>query len=107
MLSRSSRYIDTEILRYDSKDCFDLWKRVSEILHSDDSLNFLEHTVNSPEVGCLDLIADRYYNNERLWWFIAAFNNIIDPVADMYPGQTLKIPSLLFIQSFIARSQNG
>lgn len=107
MLSKSSRYTDTDLIQSDSKEYFVIWKRVQEITDSEESLSFLEHTVTAPEVGCLDLLADRYYNNEKLWWFIAAFNNIIDPVSEMYPGQVLKVPPLLFVQSFVARSQHG
>jgi len=40
----------------------------------------------------LDYIAYKYYNDERLWWIIAEFNNIKMPL-DIYPRQVLRFPS--------------
>jgi hypothetical protein len=40
----------------------------------------------------LDILAKRYYNDEELWWVIAARNHIDLPDAQMYKGRRLKIP---------------
>jgi len=107
MYSRNSRYVDSDLITENDVKFFSIWTRIKEIKTSTESINFLEHTIQQSEVGCLDILADRYYNNQRLWWYIAAFNNIINPIEDMFVGQTLKIPSLTYLQTFLARSQHG
>ena len=44
----------------------------------------------------LNLIADKFYNNPQLWRPIAVSNQIDDP-RSIFPGQSLRIPSLPFI----------
>ncbi len=51
------------------------------------------HVVTSGEVNRIDLISFRYFNDVRLWWVIAAANNLIDPM-DLEPGTVLRIPSM-------------
>lgn len=41
----------------------------------------------------LDLLADKYYNDARLWWIIAYANNIHDAPIGLEEGQTLRIPT--------------
>lgn len=43
--------------------------------------------------GRLDLIAAVFYNEPRLWWFIAQFNNILDPATEIVAGRILLIPT--------------
>ena len=94
MLSKNSRYIDTtELTNSSGENYFALWERVDELRQCVDALDYFEHTIVQREVGCIDIIAERYYNNERLWWFIAAFNGIIDPVKEMEVGKVLLIPN--------------
>jgi nucleoid-associated protein YgaU len=52
------------------------------------------------------MLAVRYYGPgyERLWWVIMQANNIIDPSAEMYPGQRLLIPPRASVLRFIARA---
>lgn len=40
------------------------------------------------------LIAYRNFGDERLWWVVADFNDILDPMVDLVPGAVLRIPSL-------------
>ena len=105
MISKASRYTDTDLI--DSGlgiSYWGVWSRIQELKDAQESFNFKEHTVVSSELGCLDILAQYYYNNERLWWVIAAFNNIIDPVREMYVGQKLKIPSSQYMMLFTART---
>ena len=105
MISVNSRYIDTKLIKFSGDYTYwGLWKRVSELRDSEKSFKFKEHRVKSYEVGCLDILAERYFNNERLWWIIAAFNNFIDPVQDMIQGQIIKIPSVQFVMLFLGRT---
>lgn len=41
----------------------------------------------------LDLLADKYYNDPKLWWIIAYANNIHDAPIGLEEGQTLRIPT--------------
>ena len=51
------------------------------------------HFVTAGEVGRLDLIARKWYNNLNLWWVIAETNSIKDPL-DFEAGIALRIPTL-------------
>ena len=51
--------------------------------------NAIEHIVQGEET--LDSLADRYYNDDTLWWLLADVNNIFFAF-DLEPGQTLTIP---------------
>jgi hypothetical protein len=63
------------------------------------------HTVETAEIGFLDLLASRYYGAgmESMWWVIAYVNAIIDPDLEMFVGQVLLIPSQTAVSTFIAR----
>ena len=41
-----------------------------------------------------DLLAYKAYGDYTLWWVIAEYNNIRDPLFDMKIGQTIVIPQL-------------
>lgn len=40
-----------------------------------------------------DEIARHYLGDAKLWWIIAAANQILDPMVELYPGRRLIIPS--------------
>lgn len=51
------------------------------------------------QTDTLDYLALKYYNNPTLWWVIAYFNDIQDPLADLQDRfSVLKIPSISGIQ---------
>lgn len=52
----------------------------------------------------LDQLAKQYYDDEALWWVIAAKNNIDLPDAELYQGQTLLIPSPDFVNGKLLRN---
>lgn len=45
------------------------------------------------ETDRLDLLADRYYGDSKMWWIIATANNINDATFFIEPGTQLRIPS--------------
>lgn len=45
------------------------------------------------ETDRLDLLADKYYGDSRMWWIIATANNINDATFFIEPGTQLRIPS--------------
>ena len=59
------------------------------------------YNVQENESGRLDLIANRIYNNPRLWWAIAIANNIEDALTEPVSGVSLKIPSINAINRYI------
>jgi hypothetical protein len=41
----------------------------------------------------LDLLAQKYYKDPRMWWIIATANNLNDASLAVEPGRQLRIPS--------------
>ncbi len=92
LLSRTSRYKDTQAFDAGGLVEFGLWESPAEFQNLPAGSRV--HTVKSHEVGFLDILAVLYFGDgyEGMWWAIAQANNIIDPEADMYPGMRLVIP---------------
>lgn len=68
---------------------FGVWQRPIDFTDYDfDSY----HIVTRDEVGRLDLIAYKYYNDSTLWWVIADANQLNNYLDDMFAGQELAIP---------------
>ncbi len=57
--------------------------------------------VRSGEVGALDLISERVYGTDRLWWVLAIANDIIDPFLDVTANKELKFPTFSYVTSSI------
>lgn len=53
---------------------------------------YTTHTITEFDIGRLDLIAYRYYEDVTLWWVICLFSGIRNPLTDMVIGETLIIP---------------
>lgn len=94
-LSTDTRYVDTTLLKdaLTKKLYFDLWEVPLDESFFDQTVDDIEHTIEANEVGCLDMLAWKYYDNEHLWWIIAWYNGVVNPVTEMSAGQILKIPS--------------
>lgn len=45
------------------------------------------------ETDRLDILADKYYGDSKMWWIIATANNINDATFFVEPGTQLRIPS--------------
>lgn len=93
-LSETSRY-NWSVLYVDSRNG-DFWGtrqplRLRE--HNSDSF----HVVTDADSKRIDLIAWKYYQDVRLWWVIAEFNNINNPL-EIPEGTTLRIPSYERVQ---------
>jgi hypothetical protein len=41
----------------------------------------------------LDILANKYYGDTRLWWIIATANNLNDASLSIAPGTQLRIPA--------------
>lgn len=51
----------------------------------------------------IDLIADRFYQDARLWWVVAWANNLEILPTDLVEGQQLRIPSSDFVENELLR----
>lgn len=66
------------------------------------------HRVQSNEAGRLDLIAYQWYQDVSLYWVIALFNNIKDPLTEVKVGDDLAIPKgPITTRNFVPRTYGG
>ncbi len=49
--------------------------------------------IGESDVSNLPGLAFRIYGDSSLWRLILAYNGMVDPVQDMWPGQVLNLPS--------------
>lgn len=64
-------------------------------------------TINAADMANLPGIAFDEYGDTSLWRLILAYNGFQDPVQDIYPGVTIKIPSKADVISHVAKQQNN
>ncbi|MFA5669421.1 MAG: hypothetical protein WC967_09255 [Balneolaceae bacterium] len=60
------------------------------------------HTVQNFEQGRLDLISLKYYKRDDLWWPLALYNGIVNPIAEIITGKVLRIPSKSDMESALS-----
>lgn len=96
MIFRNSRYTSTRLAVDDGVTTFE--KRVIPNFNKN---RCIKHTVIQGET--LDLIAQKYYENPKLWWAIldANIRDMKDYFACLEPGTKLNIPPLDDIQEVI------
>ena len=93
-LPDTSRY-NWSVLYQDSRNGDFYGTRQPLKLREHDSDMF--HVVTDADSKRIDLIAWKYYRDVRLWWVIAEFNNISNPL-EIPAGTTLRIPTYERIQ---------
>lgn len=99
---KKSRYVNggtTEV----TESALEWWERV--FFQSDDS--DLTYAVENAVAGRLDLIANAFYDEPRLWWIIAQYNNILDISEEIVPGRILQIPSKERVMTSFLNGQLG
>lgn len=89
-LDPTSPYIATNIFSQLGKVFFGIWNPPPVALDGDEK----EITIQDGQEGQLDLIADAYYGDRRLWPLIAQANKIDLPLRDLKPKMTIKLPKL-------------
>jgi hypothetical protein len=87
-LSFKSRYKATDVYSKDTKIFFGSWQKI-EIPWSDFDE---EVTVEQKHIGALDLLAHEVYSDSSLWYVIASYNKIYDPMFGISVGDVLRIP---------------
>ncbi len=83
-----SRYSDTELFEESGV----VFRNTYERKRLESSLEDKIIKVRAKEEGRLDLIAQRYYGNPKLYWLIAEVNYILDPINEVTVGRELRIP---------------
>lgn len=86
ILGQKSRYHSTRVITEDGRTFFGQWSQpksrdVGERLY----------VITGPDVDRLDLVAYKMYGDPFLWWVIAWYNNILDPMS-LEVGDRLRIP---------------
>ena len=83
-----SRYTSSEVLkRKDSKKQY-LESTIYPIVKPSDT----DLYIISEKGDRLDLLANKYYGDQTMWWIIATANNINDATFYVEPGIQLRIP---------------
>lgn len=83
-----SRYTNTEKLQTkDSKKQY-LESTIYPIIKASDT----DLYIISEKGDRLDLLANKYYGDQTMWWIIATANNINDATFYVEPGIQLRIP---------------
>lgn len=106
-LPSHSRFIGTPLVQLVDKAGFltnsfgfGLWNRVEV----KPSIYDKQHKIAQHEIGRLDLLAYKYYNDVFLWWVIADRNGIMFQESEMKVGQDIVIPALSAVRSAISRA---
>jgi len=60
---------------------WDMWERPEEFL--DMASDATVYQIKSNQIARLDQISYDFYRTPRLWWLIAAVNDMLDPFGDM------------------------
>lgn len=97
-----SRYVhggDTEV----SNNRIEWWDR--SVFRQDPT--DIPYVVENFYEGRLDLIASVFYSEPRLWWFLAQYNNILDPTSEITPGRILLIPSKARLDLILSGKKGG
>lgn len=79
------------------------WERTPLKRVSDD----FEYIVPKLFEGRLDLISALFLQEPRYWWFIAQYNNILDPFSEVREGTVLYIPPKSAITARFSGSIGG
>lgn len=102
LFNRYSRYVgggESE----QANNFIEWWERALFSIADDD----INYTVENFFEYRLDQIATMFYGEPRFWWVIAQYNNILDPVGEIYTGRILRIPSKDRLSTMLASKQGG
>lgn len=101
-LVKNSRYVaggQTEV----NSTRLEWWERAVYTLAESDLL----YTVDKITSGRLDLIAQAFLGDSHLWWLVAQYNAVLDPVSEIIEGRILRIPARDRVQSMLTGKLGG
>ncbi len=87
-LVSKSRYVAGGITEVNNT-ALEWWERSNFRLDGSDRF----YVVQEKYAGRLDMIAQDFLDDSRLWWFIAQYNAVLDPYGEIFPGRVLRIPT--------------
>ena len=88
LLNTSSRYVQGGVSEtQDNK--IEWWERTIFKKDPSDQIYVIENIYQ----GRLDSISAVFYGDPRFWWFLAQYNNVLDPASEILPGRILLIPT--------------
>jgi len=100
----TSRLKRTPLWTKKGKTFFGLWKKPNIKLDGDEKVI----KISSDQIGQLDLLAQREYNDRSLFWAIAQVNNIGSISDEVVAGLNVFIPKLSNIRSALSdTAENG
>lgn len=102
LFSKYSRYVAGGTTER-SSTAIEWWERYN----FEPSPTDIVYAVENIYEGRLDLIASVFYGEARWWWFIAQYNNILDPFSEVVPGRVLLIPTQNRLALMIGKVQGG
>lgn len=66
----------------------------------DYDVNYGYIAIKETEEGRPDLLSYRVYQDDKYWWMLCSYNNIMDIQHQFMPGTILKVPSIEYFRSF-------
>ena len=99
---KSSRYVSGGVTEV-NLGALEWWQRA---VIPTDSTDFY-YTVEQSVEGRIDLIANQFLGEPRLWWIIAMLNNILDPHNEIRTGTVLLIPTAERAKSLLSGKTGG
>jgi len=104
-----NRYIKTKIFVDDfvkpNVQRYGIWVVPHIIKNPDVPLKtdqYTNYTVAMGDIGRMDLLAHKFYGDSTLWWVIAYYSGVKNPLTDMYVGQVLVIPSSELVGNMVS-----
>jgi hypothetical protein len=94
-LDFTSPYKQTRLLIQRGRVFFGRWRPFDVEVTGEEE----EYVVREGQEGQIDLIAEEFYGDRRLWRVIAQANKIDFPLEDVTPGTKLRIPRLADVQA--------
>lgn len=79
---------------------YGLWQVPAIVSRPEISLpegSYTRYTVSESDIGRIDIIAWRHYNDVSMWWVIAYYNGIANPLTQLVPGAVLLVPKKEFV----------
>lgn len=98
----NSRYVSGGITEINDF-ALEWWERTPLTIDATDRL----YVVDQAFMGRIDLIAQQFLGNSRLWWFIAQYNGLLDAHAEVTVGRVLRIPSKERVQAALGGRLGG
>ena len=99
---RKGRYVaggSTEV----GQNTIEWWERTNFNSSQDDRPYVVERKFE----GRLDLIAALFFNEPRMWWVIAQYNNVLDVNAEIVEGAMIWIPTSERLNSILNGGKVG